>query len=305
MAMCAASAAASRGTAPRSSRRCARSQAPTTHRRISSHACGLLRCAERPTRLAADSASPVRRCRPWWRACSTGQPSGFSANAPTSLARGDRPARARRGRGTDALPRRHHGEHHGPSNPHRPMEREDPAGLRPARRPIGAGPAPLCAAPVQTPRRDQEERGVRQVLRRMPGPASRQLPQTPETFRRTRRLSTMRISPAAAGRLPLCPVPRGPRHRARAEAPGRHRRGGHRRVRGQAGQGARAVEPRLRRQSLERPRAAGTVLGLLGAAPGSRAEIHPGMEALDQRQWMALFTASRVGRSAPHDSRTR
>ena len=75
---------------------------------------------------------------------------------------------------------------------------------------------------------------------------------------RRRWLPQMRVSPAAAGRLPLPAVPRRPRRRARAEAPGRHRRGRHRRVRGQARQGAPREQPRHGRFDLERPPAART-----------------------------------------------
>ena len=67
-----------------------------------------------------------------------------------------------------------------------------------------------------------------------------------QAFRRTGRLPSLRVPQAARRRFPLPAVPRGLRHRARTEAPGRARRRLHRRVRRHARQGAQPLESRLR-----------------------------------------------------------
>ena len=91
----------------------------------------------------------------------------------------------------------------------------------------------------------------------------------------------------AGRRLPLRTVPRGPRHRARAEAPGRPRRGRHRRVRRQARQGARALQPRLRNQPMERQAEARAKRRVLVAAARSRAEVRAVVAALAGRHGVA------------------
>ncbi len=197
-----------------------------------------------------------------------GNPSGFSADAPTSLARGDRPARARRRPGTDALPRRHSGEHHGPSTPHRPVERGIAAGIRASRRDPADRRNPLSAAEMQRNRRDQAGRDAGQELPALSGSKSGVMSSAPQGSDRRRRVPTLRLSEAAQGRLPLPAVPRPPGHRTRPEAPGRPRRGGHRRVRGPAGTRPQGEQSRSRDLPLERPAEAPSDCGILVAATG-------------------------------------
>ena len=126
----------------------------------------------------------------------------------------------------------------------------------------------MCTAPLPETRISQGQRRVRQILRVLPHPQSEILQAAPRRSGRRRRLPQMRVPQATAGRLPLRAVPRRPRHRARAEAPGRQGRGGHRRVRRPARQGAPREQPRHRLVAVERTEEAGSLRGLLVAAAG-------------------------------------
>ncbi len=98
----------------------------------------------------------------------------------------------------------------------------------------------------------------------------------------------MRISQTAARRLPLRAVPGRSRHRACAEATGRHRRGGDRRVRGQARDGASREQSRPGPLAVERPaEAAGDCCILVAAAgPGAARRARVGAPAI--RQWLEI-----------------
>ena len=229
------------------------------------------------TRSSVGSASVSRVLR---RSTLAGSP-----RAPTSLTRGDRrcarvpPVRDRR---TPASQPRN-GEHHGPSNPHRPLERPSSAGLRSARRARQTGD--VRSAAVQQAASPQGRRAARQVVPRLSRQARALLQASEGGLDCRRRLPAMRLPQKTRRRLPLPAVPRRPRRRARAEAPGRHRRGSGRRVRRQARQGARALESRLRSQPMERPCAAGTVGSLLVAAARPGAEGGARLGSLHTRRW--------------------
>ena len=138
----------------------------------------------------------------------------------------------------------------------------------------------MCATSLSAAMRGQGQRGVGCKLPAVPGSPGRQLPKKTRRENRRRRMQAMRVPQATAGRLPLPAVPRRSRHRARAEAAGRPRRGGHRRVRGQARQGAPREQSRHGRVDLEYPPAARILRSLLGAAARPNAEAGPRMGAL-------------------------
>ena len=129
-----------------------------------------------------------------------------SPRTPTSLARGDRPARACRLEGTDAL-RVATGNHHEPRSHARPVARHTFSRC-PASRILQPGASSLQSKAMSKTRSYQEERGVRQVVPLLPRKASTKLSAPQESADCTRRMQKMRLSPEAAGRFPLCTVPR-------------------------------------------------------------------------------------------------
>ena len=96
-------------------------------------------------------------------------------------------------------------------------------------------------------------------------------------FCRPGRLPALRVPEAGRGRFPLSAVSRGPRRRARAEALGRHRRGGGRRVRGEASDRAPDEQSGLRSVAVEREAEAGCVRRLLVAPSRSGAQGRAGV----------------------------
>ena len=150
-----------------------------------------------------------------------------------------------------------------------------------------AGAATMRAAEMQKTSLAQGQRGVREVVRTVQDPKGQILQASPGRAGRRRRLPALRVPQASGRRFPMPAVPRGARHRARAEAPGRHRRRGHRRVRRPAGPSPQGFQSRPRNLALEREAETGTDCRLLVAAAGPGAEVDSGMEALHQRQRLA------------------
>ena len=147
-----------------------------------------------------------------------------------------------------------------------PVARHPPIRRPPARLPP-RGLADLRPASMSPASRDQEERGAAEVVPSVSGSPGRQLSQKTGCTCRRRRLPALCVPQETGRRLPLRALPRGSRHRARTEAPGRHRRGRHRRVRRPAATRPQGEQSRLRRIALERKAGASTLGGILVPAP--------------------------------------
>ena len=212
-----------------------------------------------------------------------------SPHAPTSLARGDRRVRACRPFGTDALQRR---------NPETEnivdlqtliahWSGQVPPGFVPH---AVLGKPETCVQPRCNKPRALKANG--EFAKSCSGCLARRCALLPQKARSTdcrRRLPQVRVPKEGARRLPLRTLPRGPRHRARTEAPGRPRRGGDRRVRRQARDGAPREQSRPGDLAVERQAEEGTERRILVAVARSRAKVRAALAHLSHRFGLALL----------------
>ena len=234
---------------------------------------------------------PVRSVAPACHACSAGQPRRGSPRAPTSLARGDWPVRAcrlSRHRRTPASATQ--------PEPEITMDLETliaqwSGQLSPGFVPhavIGDESEPCSQPRCRRPRARKADGGWYKSCQPCLDRRAASCRRRRAALCRGRRLPSLLVSRKARGRLPLRAVPRRPGDRARAEAPGHHRRGGHRRVRRPTRPGPQGEQPLLRDLALEREAEAGTDCRLLVAAAGLGAARGARVGQVNQRHGVAV-----------------